>query len=102
MRVNAREIRARGAARYAFSRGHWLSHAKDVAIRATRRVAYDDHATVEYAEADDPGFTVVSTDVIDLEHWAREDDFRVLEIKPAFLNRSYSLGRIVRDWHKLL
>jgi hypothetical protein len=68
-----------------------------VAIRATRRVAYDDYATVEYAEADDADFTVVSAIVLDLERRSRENEPCVLEVESAFRKGGCSLGRIVRD-----
>ena len=72
-------------------------HAKDVAIRATRCVAYDDDATVENAEADDSDFAVVSAGVLDRKRRTCEDNLCVIEVESAVLKSGRSLGRVVRD-----
>lgn len=72
-------------------------HAKDVAIRATRCVAYDDYATVEKTEADDSDFTVIPADILDFKHRACENNFCVFEVESAFIKGRFALGRVVRN-----
>ncbi len=77
-------------------------HAKDVAIRATRCIANDDNPTMEQTKADNSNFAVVPAVVLDFKRRSHEDELRVLEVKSAFGKGGCSLGRIDRDWHKLL
>jgi hypothetical protein len=79
MRIYAPKIRAQGAARCALSRGHLLSHAKHMAIRATRRVTNHDDPTTQHAEADDSGFAVPLPAVLDFKCRSSEDNLGVLE-----------------------
>jgi hypothetical protein len=62
-----------------------LSHAEDVANRATRRVPHDNHSTLQQAETDHPDFTVVLAPVFDLDGEAFEDKQGVLKIKAALM-----------------
>ena len=77
-------------------------HAKDVAIRATRRIANDDNPTMEQTKADNSRFAVVPAVVLDFKRRSRENELRVLEVKPALGKGGCLLGRIERDWHELL
>ena len=72
-----------------------LSHAEDVANRATRRVAHYDHATFEGAKTDDPPFTVVFALVFHLDGDAIEDQESVLEVEATFFKCLLSFRRIV-------
>jgi hypothetical protein len=72
-------------------------HAKDVAIRATRRIPYDDYPAAEQTEADDADFTVVPAGVLDLKRRALKDNFRIFEVEPSLLEGGCPLGRVVRD-----
>jgi hypothetical protein len=72
-------------------------HTEDVAIRATRCVAYDDNAAVEQTEADNADFAVASAIVLDLERRAREDEIRVVEVESALCQSSYPLRWVIRD-----
>jgi hypothetical protein len=50
-----------------------LSHAEDVAHRATRGVADDDQPAGQQAEAEDPAFTTFLAHVLDLDRQSFED-----------------------------
>jgi hypothetical protein len=74
-----------------------FSHAEDVAICATRRVAHDNHPAFQQAVADDPGFTIVLARVLDLQGDTGKYECSVREVEPAFGQRQVALGRIERD-----
>jgi hypothetical protein len=76
-----------------------LSHAEDVANRATRRVPHDDHSTLKQAETDHPGFTVVLPSVFDLDGDALEDQRSVLKIKASLKKSLLSLGEVEGQSH---
>jgi hypothetical protein len=76
-----------------------LSHAEDVANRATRGVADDYEPASEQTEAEDSAFTVVFAHVFDLDGHALEDRFGVREVQASFGQRPFSLGRVERNAH---
>jgi hypothetical protein len=79
-----------------------LSHAEDVAIRATRRVADDDQASFELAVAEHPGFAIVLARVFDLHGHTGEDDRGIFKVQASFLQRTGTLVRIVGNAHRLV
>lgn len=76
-----------------------LSHAEDVSDSATGRVAHNDQASTQEAEAEHTAFTIVFSVVIDLNSDASEDFWCILEIQSALFKRLGSLGRIEGDVH---
>lgn len=77
-------------------------HAKDVAIRATRRVANHNDPSVKDTKADDSRFAVIPASVLDFERCAREYKCCVVEVEPTFGKGGCSLPRIECDYHRLL
>ena len=77
-------------------------HAKDVAIRATRRVAHHNDPSVKDTEADDSGFAIAPARILDLESRAGENKCRILKIESAFSKGNCSFPRIEGDCHWLL
>jgi hypothetical protein len=73
-----------------------------VAIRATRRVANDNDPPAQHTEADDSGFTVIPSLVLNVERRPGENQFGVLEIETAFGKCGCSFPRIKGDRHRLL
>jgi hypothetical protein len=57
-----------------------LSHAENVAIRATRGVADDYHTAFKPAVADHPNFAIVLTRVLDLHGQAGEHNWGILKV----------------------
>ncbi len=79
-----------------------LSHAEDVANRATRGVADYDKPASEQAEAEDSAFTIVLTRVLDLDGDTLEDNRSVLEVQTSFSQRSFAFGQIEGDAHAVI
>jgi len=79
-----------------------LSHAEDVAYRATRGVTDHYQASFQLAEADDPLLTIVHTRVLDLHSRPTENGGRIFEIEAPILQGLFALGRIVGDDHRLV
>lgn len=77
-------------------------HAKDVAIRATRRVANHNDPSVEDTKADDSRFAVVPADILDFERRAGKDNCRILEVQTAFSKGGRPFLRIEGNCHELL
>ena len=59
-------------------------HAKNVAIRATRCVAYNDHSPFQQSVAHNTRFVVVFSRIFDLQSDTRKDQFSIIKIQPAF------------------
>ena len=76
-----------------------LSHAEDVANRATRGVADDDKPAAKQAEAQNSAFTVLLARVLDLNRQSSEDGSGVFKIQAPFGERLLALGWIVGDTH---
>ena len=76
-----------------------LSHAEDVANRATRGVADHYQPAGKQAKADHAAFTVVLACVLDLDRHALEDSPCVFKVQAAFSECSLALGWIVGDSH---
>jgi hypothetical protein len=76
-----------------------LSHAEDVANRATRGVADYDQPAREQAEAEDSAFTVVLARVLDLDRQSLKDSRGVLEVQTSFGHWSFAFGRSEGDSH---
>ena len=76
-----------------------FSHAENMAVRATRCVANDDHPIAEHAEAKHPRFSVVLAYVSCLEIRPTEDFFGVLEVEATSSQGICTFLRIVRDCH---
>ena len=74
-----------------------LSHAEDLANRATRGVADYHQPADEQAEADHAEFTVVFSCVFDLYSYSCEDSERVFKVQAALIECSFALGWIVGD-----
>lgn len=68
-----------------------LSHAENVASRATLGVADDNHSTTENAVADDPWLTVVFASIFYFDSHAFEHKNSVLEVKAAISQGSHPL-----------
>jgi len=79
-----------------------LSHAEDVAIRATRGVADDDQASFKLAVAEQPNLAIVLARVLDLDGQAGEHERGIFKVQPSFLKRPSSLVRIVGNAHRLV
>jgi hypothetical protein len=77
-------------------------HAKDVAIRATRRVADHYDPTVKDVKTDDSRFAVAPARVLDPERRARKDNCRILEVESTLSEGGCSLSRIECNYHGLL
>ena len=75
------------------------SHTEDMAIRATRRVANDNHSPAEDAKANDALLAVLLSSVFHFERDAREYQFGIIEVKSSFHQRASTLGWIVGDCH---
>lgn len=76
-----------------------LSHAEDVAGRATRGVAHHDDSAVQKAVADDAAFTIVLALIDDLDRGAGEVHRCILKIQAAFSKGLVALDRIEGDAH---
>ncbi len=79
-----------------------LSHAEDVANRATRGVADDNHAAFEHAVTDDASFTLVLARAFDLDGCAFEYQYGIVEIEAAIGQGSHSLRWIASDTHRVI
>lgn len=79
-----------------------LSHAEDVAIRATRGIADYDQAVFELAVANHSNLAIVLARVLNLYGQAGEHERGIFEIQASFLQRSSPLVRIVGDAHGLV
>jgi hypothetical protein len=55
-----------------------------VAIRTTRRVAYDNDSSAQHTETDDSRFAVVPSLVFDFKGRSGENHLSVLEVETAF------------------
>jgi hypothetical protein len=76
-----------------------LSHAEDVANRATRCVPDDDHPSIQQPVADDPTFAVVPAGVINLDGDTFEDKHCVSKVEAPFTQSLRSLGRVEGKTH---
>jgi hypothetical protein len=79
-----------------------LSHAENVAYRATRGVANDYQAAFDLAEADDSLLAIVFARVLNFNSQPSENSGRVLEVEATIPQGSITLVRIVGDRHRLL
>jgi hypothetical protein len=79
-----------------------LSHAEDVAIRATRGISNDYDATVEKSEADYSHFTVFFTLVWNLNGDALENYCSIFKVQSTFDKGLVTLPWIVKNLHSLL
>lgn len=77
-------------------------HAKDMAIRATRRVANHNDPSVKDTKADDSRFAVIPARILDLEPRASKNKCRILKVESAFSKGGCSFPRIEGDCHRLL
>ncbi len=79
-----------------------LTHAEDVANRATRCVADDNYPALQRAVANDPPLAVVLAGVLYLDRDPSEHKGGVFEIEASLFERLNAFGRIVSDTHWLL
>jgi hypothetical protein len=79
-----------------------LSHAEDVAIRATQCIPNDYDATLEKSKADYSHFTVFFTLVWNLNGDALENHRRIFKIKAAFNKGLVTFYWIVKNPRGLL
>ena len=79
-----------------------LSHAEDVANRATRGVADYYQPASKQAKAEDAAFTVVFACVFDLDRHALEDSGCVFKVLAALSECSSAFGWIVGDSHLVI
>lgn len=68
-------------------------------IRTPWGVTYDNHPVLKHSKTDVPPFTIVSTQIFDLEVRLFKYELRILEIEPARSKRMLALDRIVYDCH---
>lgn len=73
-----------------------------MAIRATRRVAHDNHPAFQKAVADDAGLPIVLPGVFDLQRHASENLGSISKIQPTLSQRLASFGRIELDLHEVI
>ena len=78
-----------------------LSHAEDMALRATRGVAHNHHSALQLAEADDATFTVLLANILDLDRHTLEDNGCVLEVQATLIKCLLALGWIEGDSHRV-
>ena len=76
-----------------------LSHAEDMALRATRGVPHNNYSAFQLAEADDAAFTVFLANILNFDRDAPEDLSSILEVQATLIERLLALGRIVGDSH---
>jgi hypothetical protein len=69
-----------------------LSHAEDVANRATRGVADDYQSAAKQAEAQNSAFTILFARVLDFNRQPLEDGSRVFKVQASFGERLFTLG----------
>lgn len=79
-----------------------LSHAEDVAHRATRGKADHYEPALQPSVADDPAFTVILSKVLDFDGNATEYKDGILEIQSTLPQGPCSLCRIVADSHPII
>jgi hypothetical protein len=79
-----------------------FSHAENMAHCSSWRIADDDQATSEIAEANHARFAIILTGVLDLESDTSEDDWRIFEVEATLIKRLFSLGRIVANAHDIV
>jgi len=79
-----------------------LSHAEDVAIRATRCIPNDYDAALEQSEADYSHFTVFFTLIRNLNGDALENYRGIFKIKSTFNKGLVTFPWIVKNPHELL
>jgi hypothetical protein len=77
-------------------------HAEDVTIRATRRVAHDDHPAFEHAMADDAYLAAVLPCVFDLQCDTCKDFGGISEVQSAFRQRLLAFRLIEREHHSVI
>ena len=73
-----------------------------MAIRATRRVADNNHSIAQHAEANHAPLAVVISHIFCLEVRAGEDNFGIFKVKASFRQRYGALIRIVGDCHLVI
>jgi len=76
-------------------------HAKDVTIRATRRVAHHNHPIVEHPETDHPNLAVLFATILRLEVRAGKDLKCILEVEAAIEESLFAFLEIVCDAHTI-
>jgi hypothetical protein len=74
-------------------------HAEYVAIRATRRIANNDHPSCQQAIADDSLFAVLFTGVFELKGNSLEDYLGIREVQPSVPQSSFSLNGVEGNVH---
>ena len=79
-----------------------LSHAEDVASRATRGIADYHEPAGQQPEAQDSAFTIVPARILDFDRQALEDNDGVLEIQAPLCERLLALGGIVGYAHRVI
>ena len=76
-----------------------LSHAEDVAIRATRSISNDHNATLEKSEADYSHLAVFFTIVRDLNGEASENYCGIVKVQSTFGEGLLTFSRIVKNFN---
>jgi len=79
-----------------------LSHAEDVAIRATRGISNDYNATLKKSEADDSHLTVFFAIVRNLNGDALENYCCIFKVQSTFGEGPLTFSRVVKNPHRLL
>ena len=79
-----------------------LSHAENVAIRATRGIADHDDASSEQAVANNPAFTIFPAQVLEFDGRTFEHQGGIVEVQPSLRKRSFALGRIEDNSHGVI
>ena len=79
-----------------------LSHAEDVANRATRGIADHHEAACQQTEAEDAAFAIVLACVLNLDRHALKDRFGVLEVQAPFGQCPFAFCGIVGDAHNII
>lgn len=73
-----------------------------MAIRATRRVAHDDHSALQSAIANDASLAIVFSQVFDLYGYTCEDKLGVGEIQSSLGLRSSAPGLVEEDLRSVI
>jgi hypothetical protein len=77
-------------------------HAKDVAIRATRRVTNDNDPSSQHTKTDNSSFAVVPSRVLDFKSRPSEYQFGVFEIETTFGKGGCAFSQVEGECHELL
>lgn len=79
-----------------------LSHAEDVAHRATRGVTDHHHPAFQQTEAEDAAFTIVLARIFHFNGEPFENFQGILEVQPPVRERLLTFGRILGDTHGVI